>query len=177
MNAVTIVRHIAGYAVGISIFFMLIPWGLLLLSIHADPVIGVGIFEVSIVRTVVSALILTPGVVFMLWSNAALFLIGKGGPTDGLGIAISPRTRHLVIRGPYRYSRNPMVFGALSGYFAFAVYLDSAAALLTLAAFVPLIVAYLKATEEKRLERDFGEEYRAYRRRVSMIFPLPPRRD
>ena len=177
MKAGTVVRHMIGYAIGISLFFVLIPWGLYRISIAVDPAIGMGLIGNVTVRTVVSIIVLVPGLVFALWSNAALLFIGKGGPTDGFGVAISPRTQHLVIRGPYRYTRNPMVFGALSCYFAFAVFLNSAAVLITLIAFIPLIVVYLKKTEERRLERDFGDEYREYRKRVSMIFPLPPGRD
>lgn len=176
MNIRTIARHIIGYMVGISMFFLLIPWGLYTLSRHCDPVLGITIADGAAVRTIVALIILVPGIVFALWSNAALLFIGKGGPTDGFGVAISPRTQHLVVRGPYRFTRNPMVFGALSCYFAFAVFLNSAAALIILITFIPLIVIYLKNTEEKRLERDFGDEYREYRGRVSMIVPLPPRK-
>jgi len=174
MKAGTVARHMLGYAIGISLFFVLIPWGLCWLSRTIDPVIGTGFIRNNTARMIVSITILVPGVVFALWSNAALLFIGKGGPTDGFGVAISPRTEHLVIRGPYRFTRNPMVFGALSCYFSLAVYLDSVAGLIALIIIIPFIVLYLKRTEEKRLERDFGDEYREYRKRVSMIFPLPP---
>jgi protein-S-isoprenylcysteine O-methyltransferase Ste14 len=174
MKAETVARHLLGYAIGFSLFFVLIPWGFYWISRSIDPVVGTGLIGYAAVRMVVSIIILIPGVVFALWSNAALLFIGKGGPTDGFGVAISPRTEHLVIRGPYRFTRNPMVFGALSCYFSFAVFLNSAAVLITLIILIPLIVVYLKNTEEKRLERDFGEEYREYRKHVSMIFPLPP---
>jgi protein-S-isoprenylcysteine O-methyltransferase Ste14 len=100
-----------------------------------------------------------------------LFKIGKGGPTDGFNIAISPRTKNLVVTGPYRLSRNPMVFGAFSVYFAIGLFLFSALVLFTLAVFLGLSVVYLKQTEEKRLTRDFGEAYVAYRKKVPMIFP------
>ncbi len=176
MKAVTVARHILGYAIGISLFFVLIPWILLWISINIDPSIGAGLIGDAVMRAVISGIILIPGVVFALWSNSALLFIGKGGPTDGFGMAISPRTEHLVIRGPYRYTRNPMVFGALSCYFAIVVYLDSAAGLVALMVFIPLVIVYLKHTEEKRLERDFGDEYREYRKRVSMIVPMPPRK-
>jgi protein-S-isoprenylcysteine O-methyltransferase Ste14 len=174
MKAATVMRHMLGYAIGISLFFALIPWGFYRLSISVDPAIGAVVVGNDAARTVVSIVVLVPGVVFALWSNTALLFMGKGGPTDGFGVAISPRTQHLVIRGPYRFTRNPMVFGALSCYFAFAVFLNSAAVLITLVVLIPLIIVYLKNTEEKRLERDFGDEYREYRKRVSMILPLPP---
>ena len=176
MRASTVTRHMLGYVIGISLFFLLIPYGLYTLAVLCDPVIRISLIGDAAVRTAVAVVILVPGIVFALWSNAALLFIGKGGPTDGFGVVISPRTQHLVVRGPYRFTRNPMVFGALSCYFAFGVYLDSAAVSIALLLFIPLIVVYLKHTEEKRLERDFGDEYRAYRKSVSMILPLPPKR-
>ncbi len=176
MRISTVMRHMLGYAIGISLFFLLIPYGLYMLAVQCDPIIGIPLIGNAAVRTAVAVVILLPGIVFALWSNAALLFIGKGGPTDGFGVAISPRTQHLVVRGPYRFTRNPMVFGALSCYFAFGVYLDSAAVGIALVLMLPLIVVYLKQTEEKRLERDFGDEYREYRKSVSMILPLPPRK-
>jgi len=61
-------------------------------------------------------------------------------------------------------------------YFAEAVYLDSPAGIILVAAFVVLSACYLRLSEEKRLLRDFGSEYEEYRRRVSMIFPFPPKK-
>jgi len=175
MNIALILRHMLGYAVGLSLFFVLIPWGLYRISIEADPLLGCGFIGGESARIILAIIIVIPGAVFAIWSNAALLFIGKGGPADGFGVAISPRTKHLVIRGPYRFSRNPMVFGALSCYFSLGVFLDSPTVIIVLLIFIPMTVVYLKNTEEKRLERDFGEEYREYRRRVSMVVPLPPR--
>jgi len=38
-----------------------------------------------------------------------------------------------------------------------------------------LFVLYLKRVEEERLVRDFGEAYREYQEKVSMIVPRPPK--
>jgi protein-S-isoprenylcysteine O-methyltransferase Ste14 len=100
-----------------------------------------------------------------------LFFIGKGGPTDGFNIAITPRTETLVVRGPYRYTRNPMVFGALSIYFSISLFFLSILCLLTMTIFSILIVFYLRKTEERRLLKDFGDEYIRYKKEVPMIFP------
>jgi protein-S-isoprenylcysteine O-methyltransferase Ste14 len=111
------------------------------------------------------------GIIFVIWSNINLFRIGKGGPTDGLDISISPRTKKLVKTGPYRYTRNPMVFGVHSLYFAWAVYLNTLVTLLFVTVFFLVAVLYLKVSEEKRLLRDFGGDFIEYREQVSMIIP------
>jgi protein-S-isoprenylcysteine O-methyltransferase Ste14 len=120
--------------------------------------------------------LLLVGLLFVLWSNVSLVTRGRGGPTDGFGVAISPRTEKLVVSGPYQYSRNPMVFGVLSAYFSISLLLGSSGGLAVLAVLSPLFVFYLRRVEEPRLLIDFGEEYEEYRRNVSMIIPLPPRK-
>jgi protein-S-isoprenylcysteine O-methyltransferase Ste14 len=69
-----------------------------------------------------------------------------------------------------------MVFGVVSAYFSMCVFLGSIGGLVAIAVSIPLFVFYLKRSEETRLVRDFGEDYEEYRRNVSMIIPLPPRR-
>jgi len=126
-------------------------------------------------RLCLSLLIAGIGIVFMVWSNVWLFFVGKGGPADGFGVHISPRSRHLVTSGPYRYTRNPMVFGALSFYLALAVFFNSAICLGLVTALSVGASVYLKTVEEKRLLKDFGDAYEKYRQTVSMLVPFPPR--
>jgi protein-S-isoprenylcysteine O-methyltransferase Ste14 len=123
------------------------------------------------IRLILSLPFFLPGLFFVVRSNVFLFKIGKGGPTDGFTVAVSPRTKNLGVNGPYRLSRNPMVFGAFSVYFALGLFLFSALVLLTLAVFLGLSVVYLRKTEKKRLARDFGGAYVEYRNKVPMIFP------
>lgn len=170
MTTKEILRHIAGYIVGIALFFMAIPWALYAIAIKCDSRV-LGELMPNLVRVPISIVFAAIGVVFVLWSNAALFFIGKGGPTDGLGIAISPRTKHLVVVGPYRYTRNPMVFGALCCYIALGIYVNSAVVVAIVISMTPLMMLYLKKTEEKRLLRDFGDEFLEYKKSVPMILP------
>jgi protein-S-isoprenylcysteine O-methyltransferase Ste14 len=108
----------------------------------------------------------------MLWSNIYLFKIGKGGPADACGISLSPQTKKLIKTGPYLYSRNPMVFGALTLYVSIAIFLNSIIGLICLSILLILAIIYLKFSEEKRLLRDFGNEYRQYQKNVSMLLPI-----
>jgi protein-S-isoprenylcysteine O-methyltransferase Ste14 len=169
-----IFRHILGFTVGLGMFAVVVPLGLYYLSQAIDQSLGLERFGPLIVRLILGLPFLLVGIFFVLWSNFFLVTRGEGGPADGFGVAISPRSQKLVVTGPYRYTRNPMVFGALSSYLALCLLLGSFGGLAALAVFVPLAVRYLKLTEEKRLARDFGEEFEAYRRAVSMVIPLPP---
>lgn len=72
----------------------------------------------------------------------------------------------LVTDGPYRFSRNPMYLGFTFIYLGVACWVNTAwpVALLPL---VLLVMQYgVILREEAYLERKFGEEYRAFRRRV-----------
>src|SRR5215211_2799731 len=72
----------------------------------------------------------------------------------------------LVQDGPFRYSRNPGYLSLLMIYAGIAILRTALLAML----FLPLLVVVTKRElierEERYLERTFGEEYLAYKRRV-----------
>jgi protein-S-isoprenylcysteine O-methyltransferase Ste14 len=164
-------RYIFGYIVGI-IFVFLFPFLLYKLNSATDVLIGIKIINNIYLQIIISTPFLLTGLLLGIWSNIFLFKIGKGGPTDGFGVAVTPRTKKLVTEGPYRYSRNPMVFGAFLAYFGLAIYLDSLICILVLIFFFILMIIYLKLIEEKRLLKDFGHEFIEYKNKVPMIIPF-----
>lgn len=166
------IRYIVGYIFGFTVFLLLIPLGLNYLSKFDYLPVNVVLIESTILRYIISLLFFLVGASFMLWSNIFLFKIGKGGPANGFGISVSPRTKKLVTTGPYRYSRNPMVFGAFSLYTSIIIFLNSIIGLSCLLIFLHIGIIYLKLSEERRLFKDFGDEYLDYKNKVPMIFPL-----
>lgn len=166
------VRYITGYLLGFSIFILLIPWGLYKLSNFDYLVFDGVLIDSDIILYSVSFLLFIVGAIFAVWSNIYLFYVGKGGPVDAFGVSISPQTKKLVTTGPYKYSRNPMVFGAISIYFSLAILFNSIVCVICLLGFALLIVIFLKLSEEKRLLKDFGNEYLEYKKKVPMIFPI-----
>lgn len=170
MEAKTVARHIAGYLFGITLFFLVIPFGLVKLA-ALDPLVSAPFPGLAALRLIPSLPLIALGLFFVIWSNVFLLKVGRGGPAEGFNIAISPRTKNLVVSGPYRLSRNPMVFGAFMTYFGLGWFCLSPLVLVVLAASLGLGVVYLKATEEKRLAKDFGGVFAAYRKSVPMIFP------
>jgi protein-S-isoprenylcysteine O-methyltransferase Ste14 len=176
MNRNEFLHYIAGYILGGTFFLLIIPGVLYSVSFSAESLFSLTIFKNDILRLLIAVALFLPGIVFMVWSNAALFFIGKGGPAEGFGIEISPKTKVLVTKGPYRYTRNPMVFGAYTIYIGLSVFLNSYAPLLLVILFFPVIIIYLRKSEEKRLLKDFGNEFLEYRKRVSLFIPLPPGR-
>ena len=75
---------------------------------------------------------------------------------------VPQQSANLVIRGIYRYSRNPMYVGFLLLLMAWAFYLTSVAAFLLLPLFVLYINRFQIVPEERFLLQKFGADYQAY---------------
>ena len=168
----TLHRHILGYLIGFSLFIVVLPYDFYTLSRLDFIFNGNVLIRRDLLRFIPAGIFVVPGAVFAIWSNLFLLTVGKGGPTDAFGVSISPQTQKLVTTGPYKYSRNPMVFGALSLYAGIVIFLNSITACIAWVILLILAIVFLKKSEEKRLIRDFGEEYQDYQKKVSMIFPF-----
>jgi protein-S-isoprenylcysteine O-methyltransferase Ste14 len=76
-----------------------------------------------------------------------------------------------VLRGPYRYVRNPMMIGVMLILLAEALLLQSWGIAIWLAVFLLLNLIYLPRVEEKGLEHRFGDSYRQYKVHVPRWIP------
>lgn len=101
--------------------------------------------------------------------------MGKGGPLEISNIEISPKTKNLVVTGPYRYTRNPMLFGTFLIYLAFSVIINSITSILLVIIFAVFMLTVVVKKEEERLLKDFGAQYEQYRKKTSMIIPWFPK--
>lgn len=72
----------------------------------------------------------------------------------------------LVIRGVYRYTRNPMYVGLLLTLLAWAVFLANPLAVVWAVVYVLYITKFQILPEERVLGSLFGAEYEAYKGRV-----------
>ena len=79
--------------------------------------------------------------------------------------------RKLVLRGPYRFVRNPMISGVIFVLFAEALVLLSRPHATWAAAFLALNAIYIPLMEEPQLERRFGDPYREYKKHVRRFCP------
>jgi len=171
-----ILKHIAGYTFGITLFVLLIPYGIWRLASSGLAPFSMPLTSNTDVRITLALLFFVPGVVFAIWSNLVLFFKGKGGPADVAGIAISPRTQKLAVTGPYKYTRNPMVFGMNAIYLSMALFFNSLGCLPVLIILFLIMVRCVVLREEERLLADFGADYEAYKKKTSMFIPLPPKK-
>jgi protein-S-isoprenylcysteine O-methyltransferase Ste14 len=105
------------------------------------------------------------GAMIALWCVIAFVRIGKGTPAP-----FDPPCR-LVIRGPYRFVRNPMYIGGALAFLGVALFYESLALLMY--GGILLLGAHLFVVlyEEPTLRGSFGQEYEMYCHRVRRWWP------
>lgn len=80
-------------------------------------------------------------------------------------------TRKLVVRGVYRFVRNPMISGVMAVLLGEAALFASSSLLVWFVVFSAVNMTYLPLVEERGLARRFGEPYLEYRRNVPRWVP------
>jgi protein-S-isoprenylcysteine O-methyltransferase Ste14 len=108
---------------------------------------------------VAGMIIVAIGTAIALWCVFTFVFIGKGTPAP-----FDP-PRKLVIRGPYRFVRNPMYIGAGMTIAGAAFFYESPSILIYTGLFFLITHLFVVLYEEPTLRRTFGDEYEAYFRR------------
>jgi protein-S-isoprenylcysteine O-methyltransferase Ste14 len=113
---------------------------------------------------------------------AGLALLALGGvlfvaslqrfATEGRGtLAPWDPPRRLVVRGPYRFVRNPMISGVVLVLLGEALVLRSRPHLLWALIFLGINAVHIPLLEEPLLAARFGADYQKYRRNVPRLLP------
>ncbi len=96
------------------------------------------------------------GAAIYLWCAWDFATFGKGTPAP-----IDP-PKELVMRGLYRFTRNPMYVGVLSTLLGEAVLFESTVLVAYAGAILLLFQLFIVIYEEPALAKQFGEVYRTY---------------
>jgi protein-S-isoprenylcysteine O-methyltransferase Ste14 len=137
-----------------------------ILVVGEGPNVGAGLGGPGAALLVlIGVALIAVGFALWVWTVRLLMRIGKGtlAPWDP--------TRRLVVEGPYRRVRNPMITAVLAVLLGEAALFGSPALLIWAALFLVINWVYFVLEEEPGLERRFGDEYRAYRRNVPRWIP------
>ena len=111
------VRDFFGYLLGGVLFVALIPTIMWLAS--GMP----ALWPIDTGRCIVAPVVMFVGLVLSIWTIVYMRNRGKGNPMDAFGHEVAPRTQHLMIEGPYKINRNPMLTGTLVYLVGAAVWL------------------------------------------------------
>ena len=159
-----------GNAVGAAVFFLVAPGtiaGLLPFLITrwrmAEPLLGLEITRWP------GPILLAAGLVVIVDAFVRFVREGRGTPAP-----VAP-PRLLVVRGPYRWVRNP-IYLAIESVIVGQALVFASSGLLVYGALVALAFhAAVVVYEEPTLRRQFGADYEAYVAAVPRWMPRPPR--
>src|SRR5436190_17550817 len=105
------------------------------------------------------------GIAGLLWCIWDFFSEGRG--------TISPidPPKHLVVRGLYKYVRNPMYVAVVTTLAGEAIFFMSLPVLIEAGVFIILANLFVRYYEEPALRRQFGESYERYTQTVGRWIP------
>jgi len=152
------IRHLASF---LALPFMMagvIPW---MLARNAT----IDWSSRSPASLVATALVLIAGL--LLFASSLYEFVTRGRGT----LAPWDPPRELVVRGPYRFVRNPMITGVVVIIIGEAMLLSSRPVLQWAAIFAVINMMYIPLLEEPFLLQRFGDAYREYCRNVPRLFP------
>ena len=105
------------------------------------------------------------GLAFAVWTVRLFRTVGEGTPAPW-----APPKR-LVVRGPYRHVRNPMITSVLLMLGAESLFFGSWHLAGWMLVFLLGNAVYFPLVEERALERRFGDAYRLYKANVPRWIP------
>lgn len=116
-------------------------------------------------RQIVGMAVFAPGLALFIWCVLLFARVGRGtlAPWDP--------TRRLVVVGPYRHVRNPMITSVATMLGGEALFFNSRSIALWMVLFVAINHAYFVLVEEPGLIARFGDDYRRYRDAVPRWLP------
>lgn len=115
--------------------------------------------------TIFGSVILSCGLALFLYTVVLFRTYGRGT------LAPWTPTEKLVIRGPYRYCRNPMISGVFFILIGESMVYYSINILIWAGIFLLINTTYFVLKEEPDLYKRFGDEYSEYKRNVPRWIP------
>jgi protein-S-isoprenylcysteine O-methyltransferase Ste14 len=144
--------------------FILIPAIILIMSEHIRWFCG-KTFPESMVVVAVTFFLACVGVSVAVWTVMLFYTLGNGTPAPW-----AP-PKHLIVRGPYAYVRNPMLVAAHAILLAETLLFGSIGILIWTGIFWVMNTLYFKLIEEPGLKHRFGDEYVEYSKNVARWVP------
>jgi protein-S-isoprenylcysteine O-methyltransferase Ste14 len=157
-NIFVLIRAITYATLFISLVLIYVPASLLSRSGIVRPA-SIGLQQIA------GMVLAAVGAAIVLWCILTFSFIGKGTPAP-----FDP-PRRLVIRGPYRFVRNPMYIGAGMALAGASLFYESPALLGYTGVFFLVTHLFVIWYEEPVLKGTFGDEYKAYCGRIRRWWP------
>jgi protein-S-isoprenylcysteine O-methyltransferase Ste14 len=158
-------RHLLSFSVAPVTMTLVIPalivgWADIRLPAYDSPW--------AITLLIVGCLLVAGGVTMLFWTVYLFDRVGKG--TLGVG-ELMGQPVNLVVRGPYRHVRNPMISGVVAILLGEAAIGSSGWLSLWAATFFVALTTFIQLWEEPHLAKRFGDDYLEYRLHVPRWIP------
>lgn len=114
------------------------------------------------ISLILSLFILGLGLILFINSIIVFYKIGKGTLMPISQI----HTQKLVISGPYKYVRNPMIIGVILIILSETLVFSSVPLLIYTLVFFVVNLIYIPLFEEKGMEKRFGQDFLDYKKKV-----------
>ena len=156
--------HLLSFILPVTVLIIVpacILWG------KKDNLLGWGINSTwDIVSITAGVLLAACGLFLLCWTISLFHNRGKGT------LAPWSPTQKLVIAGPYRHTRNPMISGVLIALLGETLLFGSLGLLVWFALFFLINHTYFILLEEPGLAKRFGDSYLEYKSNVPRWIPL-----
>ena len=150
--------------VGACLILIIVPLLLLLASYGIEEYLLT--HRLRILQVIFGFLCLAYGFFLLVWSVVSQVKNGKGTP-----VPIAP-TQKLIVDGPYRKRRNPMLLGAIIYCLGLGTILESITIGLIMSCLILIFgTCYSKFIEERELWIRFGQEYEEYKEKTPFLVP------
>jgi protein-S-isoprenylcysteine O-methyltransferase Ste14 len=126
---------------------------------------GFGDGALAVAAIAAGAILVVAGAAMWAWTVRLFARVGRGtlAPWDP--------TRNLVVEGPYRHVRNPMISAVVAVLAGEGLIFGSTGVLIWAAIFLAVNWIWFVVREEPELSERFGEEYREYKGAVPRWLP------
>jgi protein-S-isoprenylcysteine O-methyltransferase Ste14 len=157
-------RHLRAILLCPGVVTVVVPALLLWWSGEVD--VGWGMTDgLAALPVLLGVTLIALGLALVVWTIKLFATLGRGT------LAPWNPTSRLVVRGPYRHLRHPMISGVVLLLLGEAALLGSFPMLVWSMSVFAVNAVYLPFVEERGLRRRFGEEYDAYRANVPRWVP------
>ncbi|NHJ25071.1 MAG: isoprenylcysteine carboxylmethyltransferase family protein [Candidatus Lokiarchaeota archaeon] len=126
------------------------------------------LITLNIIQLVIGIMLLGVGVFLVIWCIKIFYNLGKGT----LMPLYNLETQNLVISGPYRFIRNPMILGVIVILFGESLVFGSYWIFGFDIFFFILNLIYIPLFEEKGLIKRFGDDFLKYKAKVHGWIPI-----
>jgi protein-S-isoprenylcysteine O-methyltransferase Ste14 len=159
-------RHLSIYL----LIFVVIPLITYILGKFVDGALELPAFPPFPWNMLLGSVIFVLGLSIGIKSTRLLYRLGEGLPWGEAHE--DSRTRKLVTRGLYTYTRNPMILGYSLLPCGMGIMFRSIGMTTSITTIVLVInVVIVKIKEEPNLEKRFGETYQDYKRKTPFLIP------